>query len=182
MRRLAALFLLSACSWVAPMTAARLATMDPLTADPAQIAVAVILPPGLAVIPGSARLQLHAARGTQTLTGDYALAQIAPDAALSVPPGASGHIFALTPGDAARMRDWQRQVADWRSAGPGEATLGLALGACAQGTGPAPGAEGAALIRLNEGGALLPLIGPAPLTAILGPDVMATIAPCAPPR
>lgn len=42
---IAACFLLAACSAVAPATVARLASLDPLTADPAGIELVVILPP-----------------------------------------------------------------------------------------------------------------------------------------
>lgn len=38
---------LAACSAILPSTAARLATLDPLTADPAAIELVVILPPAL---------------------------------------------------------------------------------------------------------------------------------------
>ncbi|MFZ1345406.1 MAG: hypothetical protein WAS32_00645, partial [Tabrizicola sp.] len=47
-----------ACTAIVPSTAARLASFDPLTANPAVIELVVILPPGLAVSPGSARLEL----------------------------------------------------------------------------------------------------------------------------
>jgi hypothetical protein len=50
-----AFLMLAACASVVLLTAARLAMTDPHAADPKEIEVAVPLPPGLAVQPGSAR-------------------------------------------------------------------------------------------------------------------------------
>ena len=96
--------------------------------------------------------------------------------------GRGGPFFVLRPADVAAMRDWQARVAAWPGHGGGAVSLGLALDACTLGAGPAPRAEGAALIRLRGGEPLLPLIGPAPLSALLGPDLLAAIAPCSGPR
>ena len=74
--RLAALAVLalSACSAIVPSTAARLAALDPLTADPAALELVVILPSGLAVTPGSATLDLSADRGAEHKGGRFQLA------------------------------------------------------------------------------------------------------------
>lgn len=180
--RLFPTLLLAACSYVSPLTSAQLAAMDPLAADPAALAVAVVLPPGLAVGPDGVTLELQAVQGAQVLAGRYPLRETAADPALAVPAGASGHVFVLRPADVAAMRDWQAKAAAWSGQGGGQVSLGMALDACTQGAGPAPGAEGAALIRVQRDGALMPLIGPAPLSALLGPDLMAAIAPCGGPR
>lgn len=182
MYRLVPVLLLAACAYVSPLTTARLAAMDPLAADPAQIAVAVVLPPGLAVGDEGVKFELRAGQGARVLTGSYTLTETAPDPTLSAPAGASGHVFVLRPADVAAMRDWQARVAAWPGHGGGAVSLGLALDACTLGAGPAPRAEGAALIRLRGGEPLLPLIGPAPLSALLGPDLLAAIAPCGGPR
>lgn len=174
--------LLAACSYVSPLTTARLAAMDPLAADPAGLAVALVLPAGLAVGDEGVKLDLRATQGANALNASYSLIEVAPDPVLAVPAGASGHVFALRPADVAAMRDWQGKVAAWKGQGTGGVSLGFALDACTQGAGPAPGAEGAALIRLQAEGALMPLIGPAPLAALLGPDLLAAIAPCGGPR
>ncbi|NJS38150.1 MAG: hypothetical protein HC783_03115 [Rhodobacteraceae bacterium] len=75
--------LATACSAVVPSTAARLATMDPLTADPAALELVILLPPGLSIVPGSARLAFGATRGAETLSGNFALED------RPLPPGVS---------------------------------------------------------------------------------------------
>lgn len=182
MYRLIPVLLLAACAYVSPLTTARLAAMDPLAADPAGLAVAVVLPAGLAVGEGGVKLDLRATRRDEVLSGIYLLTEVAPDPALAVPAGASGHVFVLRPADVAAMRGWQDKVSAWEGQGRGSVSLGLALEACTLGAGPAPGAEGAALIRLQKEAPLMPLIGPAPLAALLGPDLLAGIAPCGGPR
>ncbi|GAB1479066.1 hypothetical protein MASR2M74_16250 [Paracoccaceae bacterium] len=182
MHRLIPVLLLAACAYVSPLTTARLAAMDPLAADPAGLAVAVVLPAGLAVGPDGVTLDLQATQGEEALNGSYRLTEAAPDPALSVPAGATGHLFTLTPADVTAMRAWQARAAVWQALGSGAVSLGLGLDVCALGAGPPPGAEGAALIRLQNDAPLMPLIGPAPLAALLGPDLMAAIAPCSGPR
>ena len=65
MYRLFPALLLAACASISPLTTARLAAMDPLTADPAELAVAVVLPAGLAVGAKGVTLDLTAARGDE---------------------------------------------------------------------------------------------------------------------
>jgi hypothetical protein len=60
--RLLSLALLSACTSLVPSGVARLSGLSPLDADPAQFAVALVLPEGLSLAPGSARLSISATR------------------------------------------------------------------------------------------------------------------------
>jgi hypothetical protein len=169
---------LAACSAIVPSTAARLALVDPLTADPGDIELVVFLPPGLAVVQGSARLDLAATRGDESLKGTFTLADKGVEAGVVVPPGATAHGFRLAPADAANMRALQSRIAIWKREGQAEGSLGLGLGACAVGTGPAADARGTVLIRMTRGGPLLPLIRDGSLAELLGPEVLATIEPC----
>jgi hypothetical protein len=178
MRPALAFLLLSACASVVPTTAARLAALDPLTADPAAIQVAVILPPGLSVIPGSARLEFGARRGTDSLTGSYALRDTPASAPPTAPEGATARVYALTDADAERMRALQREIAAWKRAGGAEGSLGLGIGGCAVGAGPSADATGSVLIRLAEDAPFLPLIRDGRLTDLLGAEVMRAIQPC----
>lgn len=173
MIRLLPPLLLASCTALVPATALQLAQTDPLTADPAAIELAVTLPPGLAVIPGTAKLTLSAARGAQTVAGDFLLQQRSIDQ--------TTRTFALAPADVPRMRALQAEIAQWKAQGPAKGALGLGIGGCTLGAGPAPDARGAASIRLASGGPLLPLIREASLTDLIGAKAMAGIGPCAGP-
>lgn len=170
--------MLAACASVLPTTAARLAILDPLTADPAAIEVAVILPPGLAVTPGSARLEFGAVRGAETLKGSFLLEDRPAIAGMTTPQGSAARVLALTPADAARMRVLQAQIAQWKAEGAAQGSLGLGLGGCATGGGPAPDATGSVLIRLAKDAPFLPLVREGRLSDLLGADVLAAIEPC----
>jgi hypothetical protein len=174
---LAALFL-SSCASIVPSTATRLATLDPLTVDPANIEVVVILPPGLAVKPGSAKLEFGATRGAESLSGSFALTDTPANPGVTAPAGSVARIYALTEADAARMRQLQTQIAQWKTEGEAEGRLGIGIGGCAIGNGPARDAKGSVLIRLAEDGPFLPLIREGRLADLLGADVLAAIQPC----
>jgi hypothetical protein len=109
--RVLALRLLCACASVLPTTAARLVAFDPVTVDPGEIEVAVILPQGLAATPGSARLELGAPRGSEHLQGSFVLQDIPAEAAVTAPKGSTARIFLLTETNADRMQGLPRQIA-----------------------------------------------------------------------
>ncbi len=168
---------LSACASLVPSTAARLAALDPTTADPAQIEVALILPPGLQITPGGAVMTLSARRGDQTL-GDSFTLEPRPAPGVDAPPGATVVGFGLAPADLARMRALQARIAAWKAEGKGQGALSVGLGGCAVSGGPSPDGTGAVLIRLADNSPFRPLIRPTPLSQLLGPDVIAAIQPC----
>ena len=179
MRRFALMIALAGCSYVPAMTAARLAAVDPLTADPGQIELAVVLPPGMNPLPGTARLVLHAEGAGQRRDAEYLLVGRAVPQDVPVAGGAHVLAYGLSAADAGKMRALQAEVAGWRAARQrGQAALGVALGGCRVGAGPAPDAEGAVYIRLAADGGFLPLLGPARLSDMLGADAMAGLAPC----
>lgn len=175
---------LGACASVVPATMARLAAVQPLEADPAAIAVAIVLPPGLAVTPGTARLTVGVVRqDTQTAqTLDLVLqAQDVGGGNLPVPPGATAQTYTIAASDVARMRALQATVAAWKAEDPAPETagsFGLGLGGCALGDGPSDDAVGSAYIRVAAGGDYLPVIVKGSLRDLLGPEVFDAIAPC----
>ena len=177
-RALAASLLMAACSAIVPSTAARLATFDPLTADPAAIELVVILPPGLAVSPGSARLDLTALRGSERRAGSFRLEDRPAVAGIDIPEGATARRFAIADVDLGRMRALQTEIAAWKREGEAKGSLGLGLGGCAVGEGPAPDATGTVLIRVRADGPYLPLIAEGKLADLLGAEVLAAIKPC----
>ena len=167
----------SACSHVVPSTAARLSALDPLTADPAALELLVILPPGLAVRPGSARLELSADRGGDHRGASFRLAD-RPALGIDLPEGGTARRFAIADADVERMRALQAEIAAWKREGTAKGQLGLGIGGCAIGEGPAADATGSVLIRLQEGGPFLPLIDDGRLADLLGQDMLAAITPC----
>ena len=177
-RPVALALMLAACSSVVPSTAARLAALDPLTADPAALELVVMLPAGMAIIPGSARLEFGATRGTESRSGSFALEDRPLPAGITAPEGATPVALALAPTDADQMRALQVEIAAWKREGGAQGSLGLGLGGCAVGAGPAPEAEGTVLIRLVTDGPFLPLIRDSRLVDLLGPEVLAAIEPC----
>lgn len=177
-----AVFLLVAamagCGHVSPVAMARLAMLDPVTVDPGQLTVALVVPPGFALVPGTARLDLTATRGNQRLAQTVTLAERPADPTVPVPTGSHAIAYRLSGADAKRMRDWQAQVAGWKAQGPATGTLGIGVDGCLTGAGLAPTAQGAVYVQLAQGEGFLPLLPPAPLTAILGASVMAAVQPC----
>ena len=169
---------LAACSAIVPSTAARLASFDPLTADPAAIELVVVLPPGLAVSPGSARLELSADRGSEHRSGSFQLADRAVAPGIEAPAGATMRGFAIAEADIARMRALQAEIAGWKATGAAKGALGLGIGGCAIGDGPAPDTVGSVLIRVRKDGPYLPLIESGKLADLLGAKVLAAIQPC----
>jgi hypothetical protein len=175
---LAAALLLGACSALVPSTAARLASLDPLTADPAVIEVVAVLPPGLAVVPGSARLDLSAERGTERLAGRFRLVDRPAGTTQDLAPGVTARGFAIADADVDRMRALQADIATWKREGDARGSLALGIGGCAIGDGPGPDATGSVLIRLAADGPFLPLINRGRLADLLGPEALAAIKPC----
>jgi hypothetical protein len=168
------LLALAACSAAVPGTAARLAAMDPLTADPAAIELVVILPEGLAITPGSARLEFGAVRGTESRKGSFVLE----DRPVTTGYDGAARGFALTEADAERMRALQAEIGAWKREGDAKGSLGVGIGGCAVGEGPAPDAVGTVLVRMTEDGPFLPLIREGKLADLLGAEVLAAIQPC----
>ena len=117
--------LLAGCTAVDPVTALRLSSVDPLTADPAGYAVALDLPAGLDIRPDSAFLTLRATRADTGETAEGAFALIAGDV----------DTYALDRADLPRFRALQSRIGAWQAAAP-EATSGsfrVAVGGCRRG-------------------------------------------------
>lgn len=173
-----AALLLSACAFVAPSTVERLASLDPLTTDPAGIELVLILPKGLSVTPGSAKLDFGAERGTEVRKGTFQLRDEPITDSITVPPDATARRYSLTTADAQKMRDLQAEIAGWKRDGKAKGMLAVGVGGCAIGDGPAEDATGSVLIRLAAGEPLLPLVSNANLSELLGPKAFGAIQPC----
>ncbi len=169
---------LSACAAIAPSTVERLASLDPLTADPAGIELVVILPEGLAIQPGSAKLEFGAERADEARKGSFALEDRPVPEGIAIPARSTARRYGLTAADAQRMRDLQAEISTWKREGKAVGRLGLGISGCALGDGPAPDARGSVLIRLAPAEAFLPLISDGRLADLLGPNALAAIEPC----
>lgn len=178
---LLSLFGLAACASLVPSTLAQLQALDPLSADPAEIQVALILPPGLAVAPGSAQLTLAVTRQSETLNEAFALvAEPAAVSGVTAPVGATAQIFHLAEADVRRMRDAQAKAAAWETEDPDgtQGSLAVGLGGCGVGAGPSPQARASVLIRTGADRPFLPLIRDAQVRELIGPALFDAIKPC----
>lgn len=169
---------LAGCGYVPIPTAARLAALDPLQADPGQIELAVVMPGGMDPLPNSARLIVEAMGGGQPGKTEFALVERPLSAGVPVPDGAHAHAYRLSEADVARMRAMQAAAAAGPAGGGRGATLSAALGGCRRGAGPAADAEGGIYVRVVADGPFLPLLGPARLTDMLGAAALAAMPPC----
>lgn len=170
---LALLLALAGCGAVVPATATRVAALNPLTANPADVAVALDLPPSLRIPPGGAALTLGASgrRGGPDLSETVILSEV------EVPGGTL--IFTI-PGDgAARLRSLQTRIAEGRAAGTvGRGSLSIEIsGACR--TGPLPADPTVSIaIRLAPDGPFNPLVRNGPLSEVFDAETLATLPPC----
>lgn len=174
---------LAACTSFVPATVAQLQAVSPIEVDPAAIEVAILMPAGLKPQPRSAVLSVA---GRRTDTGEEAaLDVILVERAITlvgveVQPGEKVFAFRVAEEDVASLRAQQAVFNVWKAEAPGasEGSLGVALGACTVGAGPAPDAAGAVYIRMAEGAPMLPLVRRAPIASLIGAEAMASIGPC----
>lgn len=161
---------LVACASVNPLTVARLATLSPLDVDPAEIQVALRLPDGAGVAPGSAQLTLSAVTEDtpRRVSGDFTLTQSGQDITT----------FAIAPSDHARMRALQAEIRAMKAAGDTTGSLSVTLAPCRIGEGPGPDATVDALVRLGRDGPLLPVLKRATLSEIAAAGVPTALPPC----
>jgi hypothetical protein len=155
--------------------------VDPLTDDPAQIEVALILPPGLQVAQNGATLTIEAARGDQVEKAQATLQEArAPLSGFAVPKGARVMALRIRPTDLDRLRATQTRMAAWRVK-RGEKTsvrFGVGLDACTMAGGPAKDSVASMLIRPETGAPIQPFIKRVHLRDALGAEVFDAIQPC----
>lgn len=164
-----AIIALSACTSIVPSTVMRLNGLSPSTADPAGFAVDLTLPAGIDVQPGTARLLYSVARADtgQTRSGSYTLER-------------DGSVFRIAPDDLAGLRALQATTRLWQvqNRDATDGSLGLTVAFCKND--PAPAADGRVSVglRLEEGGAFLPLVRNGPLSAVASADQISEMGLC----
>jgi len=164
-----AILALSACTSLVPSTIMRLNGLSPTTADPEGFAVDLTLPDGIDVMHGTARLMFTVTRSDTGAeqSGDFVLAR-------------AGSVFRIAPDDYAPLRDLQTTARAWTAENDGatNGSLGLSLTPCLIGNGPAPDARVSVGLRLEEGGAFLPLVRNGPLSAVASDEELREMGAC----
>jgi len=161
--------LLAGCTSIVPSTAMRLNNVSPTTADPADFAVALTLPDGIDVQPGSAKLTFVVTRTDfdQTAEGTFTLQR-------------EDDIYAIAPSDHATLRALQATARQWdtENASATEGSLAINLSPCLLGAGPSDDARVNVAIRLAQDGAFLPLVRHGPLSAVTSAEQLGDIPQC----
>ncbi|APX12883.1 hypothetical protein [Tateyamaria omphalii] len=146
-----------ACSTVVPSTLYQMRGLDPLSADPSDIALRVDLPESLGLLPGSGRLELQARRADGSeLFGSYPVIMV-------------GDVLQVAPAAHADLRALQAEIRAWRAADPDgvKGSLSVDFDPCGDTADIPDTARVSVDIRLAAGGAFLPLLRDAPLAEAL---------------
>lgn len=154
---------LAACSHVNPSTVLSLASLSPLTADPADIRAAIDLPVGVDVAQNGAVLTFAAERSD---TGERDEGVFV----LQVLETAQGmKLFQLAAEDRTEYVRLRDQFARWEveNAVATNGHFSVAVAACRTGVGPATDATFSVFVTTTEDGPFKPLITKAPITDAL---------------
>ena len=163
---------LGACANLVPTTVARLAALSPLNADPEGFEVALDLPDGAGVMPGSAVLTIEASRsGTgEGFEESYVLEGVPGD-----PP-----VWRIARADLPALRAAQARALAWEMEDPiaSSGALGVFLVPCREGDGPGQDAVLSILLRSEVGGPFRPLVRDARIADFAGEDDLAALPDC----
>lgn len=175
MPRLALLLpLLFGCTSLVPATALKLRNLDPLTADPAEISVALDLPEGLGVLPDSVVLTLSSRNADgDALDGTFNLAE-----SLDAEGRRS---YRVAPSDQAEMKGLQTQARTWEEADPDGTFGSLSIGLEGCRTLPAADltdARASVYFSLATDAPAMPLFLNAPIHQVLAAEDLAQLPPC----
>lgn len=166
------MLVLAGCSDIPIATALRLAALDPLSADPAGMAVALDLPERVGIAPGSAALTLRAqAADGAEISGRYGLETT------------GDGVWQVRASDRARLRDDQARVAAWERADPA-GTVGqfsAMLTPCRTGAGDLGRGTVSAALQLEPGGPFLPLLRDVPVAELTEGAGLPDLPRCAAP-
>lgn len=161
---------LSGCVSMNPVTLVRLATLDPFTADPTQMAVRMDLPEGVGVAhdSGFVRLQAMPADG-EGFNERFLLV------------GASDEVWRIDPDARDRFRAAQARAVAWEQADAEGSSGGFTVGflPCTQGDGPAEDAVVSLYIQLEPAAAFLPLFTDAAVHDLMDDSAVDGLEACA---
>jgi hypothetical protein len=146
---------------------------DPLAADPATLRVMLALPPGFAVLPGSADLRISA---TNDKTGETAAAT---DALAETGAPGPDVTLALATATMAQLSALEGTVAAWRAAHANpRAQITVTFTPCRTSPTADPSGPIALTLTLTPGGTRFTLVQPGTTLAGYLPSGAATIAAC----
>ena len=150
---------LSACATMNPVTLYKLSRLSPLDADPGDFTVAIDVPQGLGIAPGTARLSMRATRKGQKVGDSFALARI--PAQSGDLPTPKGHyiLFRVADSDLPAIRAIQATARDWETRDPSgtQGSLSADLLPCTIDDGPTGAPKASIYLQLEPGGGFLPL-------------------------
>jgi len=169
---------LSACSNLVPSTLLRLNALDPFTADPNDMAVALELPAGLGLQPASTRMVFEAVHSPsgETFVREYVLQE---------DRSSEGQvIYTLSQQDVADLAALKVQLEPWRQTSDGNSSLsmGVTSDACRIPEieiGPDPRIN--VFLRLEAEGPLRPFLRDAPIREYYEIESLAQLPQCSGP-
>ncbi|WP_415401146.1 hypothetical protein [Tateyamaria sp. SN3-11] len=139
---------LGACSTVVPGTLLEMQAIDPLSADPADIALRVDLPDSVALLPQAGTLDLRAQhRDGSNLAGSFPIVAV-------------GDVVQVAPASHAELRALQARISAWNTADPDgtKGSLSVGIAPCLTGDQMPETDRFSVAIQLKSGGPFLPLI------------------------
>ena len=175
---IAAALALSGCTNLVPSTLMRLNALDPFTADPNDMAVALELPAGLALQPGSTEMMFKAVHSPsgETHQRDYTLQeQRTPDGLV---------IYTLSPEDIADLEAMKVSLLPWKDTSDGKSMLSMGVhsDACrVPGITIADDPRLSILLRLEQDGPLRPLLRDGPILEYFDVGELAELPQCGGP-
>jgi hypothetical protein len=184
----AALFSLASCASVNPIGLAKLAAMDPLATDPAQMAVAARLPEALKLRTGDLvmTVKTDGAKGVDVIDETFLLDindASAGEAGVIVPEaGERLQTARVAPSDIERLRATQAKARVIKTAGgeKGQGAISInARGACRTGDLTAGPLNLNIFMATEKGGGWFPVVSNLDVRKALGADLVAKIEPCA---
>ncbi|SLN36339.1 hypothetical protein PSA7680_01742 [Pseudoruegeria aquimaris] len=168
----ALLGLLAACAPPPPAGVKLLQDADPLTVDPAALAVRIHLPEGVGLQKGGAVLSVGATDGAAAVNEDFTLQTAA--------RGERVVDLSLSGKDAERFRALQAKARAWKAESPATAKgdLSVDVKGCALDGPVSPTVETAIDISLDGGASFLPLLPSTPLWELTDAVNVAEMPPC----
>ena len=163
------LVILGACGDLVPSTLWAVNRLDPLTTDPADIAVQLVLPDSVAVARDSGKLTFSARKvDGETLVSNFALTQV-------------GDVFFVSPDQHADLRALQAKIREWKDVDPNgtRGSLSVTYIPCKTGPTVPAGLRATVRIRLELDGPFLTLIDDGPIDAVLEKASLKDIVSCA---
>lgn len=157
------------CVSLNPVTMMRLATMNPIEADPAVIAVQLTLPEGVGVAEGTAAMTISANfAGTEEELEQRFELEI------------TGDVWRIAQADQDALRALQRRVIVAEEADPDGTTGSFSVGfePCAIGEGPTDDARISMAVQLDAGGGFLPLVNRARVADMYDAADIDALEPC----